>query len=278
MPIWSKEEMMAINDDYPDSSNWEARYDVLGGIPRTVFERIELDPEGLIRDASDFCRISYCTMVGSNSFRIHEKSKVMHSLIHITSTAPYTQPSVLFASDRAIEIFCKIKETKERSKMFGLLSLTQEISLVSQIRGKIFELYVIGKLEQGGQFSCRALSTNKRKHDSVAQSNLVIPPSAKISANGVSADHIPNQLYVPENRNHPAIDAWMPGIGLFQITINERHTISNMIHKDLKNCQRSDKKLYWFVPSKYYSTFTSKEPHSIDQYVVGIEYPDPSYA
>ena len=81
------------------------------------------------------------------------------------------------------------------------------------------------------------------------------------------------QLYVPKTTNYTAIDAWMPGIGAFQMTVGKKHDIKSGARNDLAKLGEFNK-LYWLLPPLYYDSFTKKPPQDIDQYAVLIPYPE----
>ena len=82
-----------------------------------------------------------------------------------------------------------------------------------------------------------------------------------------------NQLHVPKTTNYAAIDAWIPGIGAFQMTVGKRHDIKGGARKDLAMLGRGANKLYWVLPPLYYEDFTKKSPQEIQQYAVKIIFP-----
>jgi hypothetical protein len=75
---------------------------------------------------------------------------------------------------------------------------------------------------------------------------------------------------VPKTSNYPGIDAWIPGIGAFQMTVAKRHSINGRAVEDL---EMLDKPLYWLVPPLHYSTFSKQTRKEIEQYAVKIPYP-----
>ena len=82
-----------------------------------------------------------------------------------------------------------------------------------------------------------------------------------------------NQLYVPKSKNYAAIDAWIPGVGAFQITVGKNHELNGRVEKDLAELGEA-KRLYWVLPPEHYHSFTKKTPQSIEQYAVMIPLPE----
>ena len=142
--------------------------------------------------------------------------------------------------------------------------------------GYIFQPYAIEEvLERGGTFTCHQLVHGNTK-ELPKETELHIPPSMKIVVERVFPNQSPNQLHVPKPKNFTPIDAWIPGIGAFQITVlGKTHEIKGNIRADLKKLGKGSNKLYWLLPPLYYNTVTKKTPQDIDQYaVVLIKYPE----
>ena len=78
---------------------------------------------------------------------------------------------------------------------------------------------------------------------------------------------------MPITRNFTAIDAWIPGIGAFQMTVGKSHDIKAGAADNLAKLGRDANKLYWLLPPLYYKSFTKKTPQTIEQYAVLIPYP-----
>jgi hypothetical protein len=105
------------------------------------------------------------------------------------------------------------------------------------------------------------------------ETTLDIPPSKKIIVNRVLCDQIVNQLYVPKAKNYAAIDAWIPGIGAFQMTIGKKHGINDRAKGDLVMLGGGNR-LYWVVLPEHYHSFTKKSPFTIEQHAIQIPYPE----
>jgi hypothetical protein len=98
MPTWSEAELEAIVPFFPNVTEWRDRFENLGGIPRHVMEVTIRPPAQMLEAACTACSLDDCIKVIGMNSTITEKSKVVHLLVHITSTAPYTDSSVRFAS------------------------------------------------------------------------------------------------------------------------------------------------------------------------------------
>ena len=83
-----------------------------------------------------------------------------------------------------------------------------------------------------------------------------------------------NQLHVPQTTDCAAVDAWIPGLGAFQMTVGKKHDIKVGAGDDLALLGQGANKLYWLLPPLYYHSFTRKSPQYIEQYAVLIPYPE----
>ena len=211
-------------------------------------------------------------IIGLNS-TITEKMKVIHTLVHITSVSPFTESSVRYASQTALDIIVRNKMTETKRKMRELLESSEGNPLAAALCGYIFEPYVLELLEKGGKFKCRQLVHGNKKKIKIEEVDLTIPPSTRTVAEKVEFNQTENQLYVPKTKNYTAIDAWIPGIGAFQMTVGRAHDILGGARDDLAFLGINGKKLYWLLPPLYFKSFTKKTPQDIDQYAVKIPYP-----
>jgi hypothetical protein len=88
-------------------------------------------------------------MIGVDS-EISEHSKVIHLLVHVTSTTPYTNSSVCFASQTALDIIVREKGKEAKLKMRELIAACEGNRLTAALCGYIFEPHAIELLEAGG--------------------------------------------------------------------------------------------------------------------------------
>jgi hypothetical protein len=273
MPTWTEAELEAVAPLFPNANEWRDRFGILGGIPRHVLEVTTQPPTEMLEAACTDCSLDDCIKkIGMNS-TITEKSKVVHLLVHVTSTPPYTNSSVCYASQTALNIIVRHKGNEAKSRMSELLASCQGNPLIATLCGYIFEPYAIELLEKGGAFKCRELvHGNKRiKPD---ETTLDIPSSIKTVVDKVVPNQTRNQLHVPKTTNYAAIDAWIPGIGAFQMTVGKKHDIKGGARDDLAMLGQGANKLYWLLPPLYYHSFTKKSPQDIEQRAILIPYPE----
>ena len=275
MPLWTKDEMQSLAPLFPNSQEWENRFRDLGGVPRFVLEDIREPPQILLQNACMQCDLDECTRIIGIDSNITDKNKIVHALVHIASTAPYRTPSVQYASEAALLTIARLKKIEARRHMQSLLESCEGIpSHVASLCGYIFEDYAIDMLQAGGTFVCRKLFDGRNKRPRSAHDCLIIPPSPqRITAAGIEAFQKPKQLYVPVGRNFTAIDAWIPGIGAFHMTVSREHAIRDDIPEKLNLLGSGKDVLYWLLPPLHFNTFTIKDPHDLKQYAVLIPYP-----
>jgi hypothetical protein len=272
MPLWTETELCAIAPLFPRATQWRERFEFLGGIPRHVLEATTKTPTEILELACTDCSLDDCIKkIGLNS-AITEKSMVVHSLVHIESDPPYTNASVCYASPAALRIIVRNKGDEAKLRMRNLLASCEGNSLTAALCGYIFEPFAYELLEKGGTFTHRRLVHGNKK-DKPSETELIISSSERQVVEGILPNQTRNQLYVPAVKNHKAIDAWIPGVGAFQMTVGKTHDIKGDLAKDLALLGQGADKLYWLLPPLHYSKFTKKALLEIDQYAVLIPYP-----
>ena len=145
--------------------------------------------------------------------------------------------------------------------------------LTATLCAYIFEPYALQLLEKGGTFTCRQL-VHRNTRIKPGEFILEILSSIKTVVDKVLRNQASNQLYVPKTTNYAAIDAWITGIGAFQMIVGKKHNIKDIARDYLAMLGQGATKLYWLLPPLYYHSFTKKSPQDIDQYAVLITYPE----
>ncbi len=159
-----------------------------------------------------------------------------------------------------------------------LLASYEKNRMIAQLTGYFFEKQAIDLLEKGGNFTYRRLAdaanntssaaATQRTQAAVAETRLIsIPASTRVIVDDVEPDQQQHCLHVPQNPSFPGIDAWIPGIGGFQVTINEKHSAHASVRRLLSTLGG---KLYWVLPPGIYDTFTKKYPAGVDEYALLI--------
>lgn len=110
MPLWTKDELTAIASLYPNAAAvWENRFECLGGVPRLIFQDIQSDSRALLMSACSSCSLDDCIMLISIHSEISSKTKIIQTLIHIQSKAPYHDYKVVYASKLAMQMIARTK-------------------------------------------------------------------------------------------------------------------------------------------------------------------------
>jgi hypothetical protein len=270
MPTWSEAELETIASSFPGVIDWQERFRILGGIPRHVLEVTTDNPTKLLEAACMQCDLFDCIQI------IHLNSTIstycVHSLVHMTSTYPFTDSSVSYASATALDIIVankRVEATRNTYNMVRLLESSAGNPLAASFCKHLFEPFVFELLEKGGDFRCRQLG-HGTKRLKPADTVLTIPPSTRMVVDKVELGQVQNQLYTLNTKNEPVMSAWIPGIGAFQMNFGKTHDIEGSAKDDLVLLGN---KLYWLLPPMYFESFTKKSPQDIDQYAVKIPYP-----
>lgn len=272
MPIWTDTELETISPCFSAVTDWHNRFKILGGIPRYVLEDSKYEPTKLLEAACKQCDLDDCIKIIGLDSTIIDKSKVVHSLVHMTSEHPFTESSVKFASQTALDIIIEYKGPEAKCKMSELLASCAGNSLTAALFEYIFEPHAIDMLQKGGDFKCHKLVHGNMKVKP-PETTLQILPSVRVVVDKVEMNQTPNQLHLPKTKNFAAIDVWIPGIGAFQITVDKIHDNIKSAEKDLAMVGKETNKLYWLLSPLSYHSFTKKTPKEIDQYALLIPYP-----
>jgi hypothetical protein len=78
---------------------------------------------------------------------------------------------------------------------------------------------------------------------------------------------------VPKTKTYAAIDAWIHGIGAFQMTVGKKHGTKDRATDDLAMLGVGNR-LYWALPPMHFSLFTGISACGIEQYAIRIPYPE----
>ncbi|KAI3649826.1 hypothetical protein MP228_005458 [Amoeboaphelidium protococcarum] len=273
IPTWSEAELEDIAPYFPNANDvWRERFQILGGIPRRVLEVLTKSPRRTLEIACTYCSLDDCIQNISMDCTVRKNSETIYFLVHITSTAPYTSSSVCYASQTALDIIVRHKGIEAKRRMCCLIASCEWNPLTSALCGYIFEPYAIELLEKGGVFKCRELVDGfegvRRE-----ETTLDIPSSIQTVVDKVMPNQTRNQLYVPKTKDCAAVDAWIPGIGAFQMTVGRKHEIEDGARDDLAMLGGASK-LYWLLPPLYYRSFTKQPPLDIEQHAILIPYPE----
>ncbi|KAI8892474.1 hypothetical protein BC833DRAFT_625792 [Globomyces pollinis-pini] len=273
MPVWSETEIQVLAERAYPGQDWKSRYVVLGGVPRLVLENTDEDSTDIIREACDALTVSSCiSLVISGSIFTDKSKDVIHRLVHMYSSSDYKKQNVGFGSDEISRIIAYQKRKHDITELYCQIESACSHPKTSSLGGYLFEFYAFDLLEKGGSFKCRKLvHGNVKKRPRPYE--ISIKPSVRKVVKEVTKSQIQNQLYVPVTSNYAAIDAWIPGVGGFNMTVAKSHDIKGNAAHDLALLGKNAKNLYWLLPPTHFDNFKKKSnSESIDQYALLIPF------
>jgi hypothetical protein len=279
--IWTIEEMREIANVTQPTDEWESVYEIMGGIPRIVFEsRFSEDRAiGALEHAASKCDLhKISSLVGVYEIVSElEEGDVVHKVVHIHTKAPYHHAYLEFASHVAIYYVCKAHMTQINDFWGDLASVNRGGHLLGQLIGGCFEIRALQIVEQGGDFECFKLIPDGKRR--IPQNKLKITPCEHALAKEPAYTQPMDVVHVPLSRSFVGMDAWIRGVGGLQVTRNARHDLKMAVKPHLEKLGVGGaNKLYWVLRGDQFDSFTWKTPQSktgeeyreIEQYVIKI--------
>jgi hypothetical protein len=277
MPRWSNNEISEVSILFPRATQWEECLEIYGPIPRLVFKAegtVESAKKVIESVAVDDRMINLIYEVGQRSAILGERKSVVHKAVHYMSETPYDSYRLVFASDHAIQTCFDVHRRKIRERWNETITAYTKNSFTGQICGYAFQEHALNLLRLGGEFHIHQLLPNGQNGP---EETLLIhqSPNGIIHTDSVRQDDEENVLHVPHSKRYPDIDAWIPGVGGIQITINLSHEFKgNQFIIDSLKLGNGKGKLYWAIPQQHYAKFKGKRgPGVVFEYAMKI--PDP---
>ena len=275
MPLWTEPELEKIASLFPEAAGiWHDRLVKLGGVPRIVLEKLEEETDSYIRKAHGELA-DLLTIIGCDA-EIPDKTQMVHRLIHLNSDPKddYRKSSTQFASQTVIDILAEEEAEKSWNMTTIKFATFSRNKLYVSIFPKLFEKLAIESLARGGTFDCYVIPAPRagEKTDNTPRDHgkVNIERSERKLVTGVSDQDEVGVLHYPTPVNYPGIDAWIPGVGLFQIAISDQHKLDpDKIEKYLR-ITKTDK-LYWVVPPSRFGEFKRNPAWTKDQFVLKID-------
>jgi len=280
MPVWSIEEMERIKDLYRAEPSWTKLFDLVGGIPRNVFDKPhKLEKslsklEAAVRD-SKFEVLKNLTTVKMVHLSNNQKSFI-HQLVHIHSDPPFTAASMTFASPLVLRLVFDHHLDSIKAKWGELLHQSVSDSLEGVMMGNLFQKIALDILSTGGTFIYCELRYGRAR---IEKGKLTIQAGGIQWARKVELSGEPGVLYVPISPTYPGIDAWIYDVGGVQITVNLLHSMKDSLLTDLPRLGDGKDKLFWVLRPREYKVFKARNNESetfsypkLKQYA--IELPD----
>jgi hypothetical protein len=269
MPIWEEKELENIACFYPMIPKWSDDYKVLGGVPRALFQSIDVSAEDALKRACMTCNLVECINYVKAGFAPTENFTPSHTLIHIKSfSSPFTSAEADFATVHAMNTLYATKAVTGKDEMYFMLEYCEKKPVIASFYGNIFEEYALKVLEKGGEFKYREL------HDTYIGSEKSIHIlESKMKEESRVLDGMEPRLY-KAMKNYRNIDAWMPGVGAFQMTVSTTHPVKDpaRLKEDLAKLGDEGGKLFFAIPSTLYDEkeFKKQKPKDINQHVLRI--------
>jgi len=176
-------------------------------------------------------------------------------LIHIVPSTTYTKRSYRFASQWVANTVIERFAMTRRQELIEFIKSTGDASTASygNLRGIFFEALAHTILIRGGQFTVRNLNTS-------VESKLTIPALEE----EVTYEFVlhRNKYCRPQIKNFAGVDSWIPGVGLFNMTVNQQHgfkvaELVSLFRKVVLAQQTLN--FYWVLPAgNEFNNFTRK--------------------
>jgi hypothetical protein len=227
------------------------RFNRWGGIPRWVLENTDDEDQMLITDALAECSIGELVSSINN---LSTARKASHRLLHMTVRPNYMKGPVRFASewveDQALSMYLQ----SQQQAVHDFMVASGGESTIAEFRGKLWERHAHRKLQQGGQWTCRSLTSDSDEYE------ITLPPCTSVLGIWDHTDiaQLADAVYAwGKNKRFPAVDAVMQPDKMFQITVSDSHGIDV---KGLNNASRAlrafpNVKLYFVVPPDIFTQF-----------------------
>ncbi len=139
MPVWKEGELAAIADSFPQAANWRYRFEILGGIPRYIFEDIEQHPLQVLKSACCRYELDDLIRIDDSVSCVRGRENSILSLVHIISKSPYRKAYVDFASPTALRMVFKYNFYQIRHSLSRFPKKWNR--LVDILRARALELY-----------------------------------------------------------------------------------------------------------------------------------------
>ena len=245
MATWSWDEIIQCRDllfrDDPNRSFdlVERLFSQWGGIPRYVLEKTE------VKDAQQRLNTAIYDCVGltvSSLISADQPSfQASLRLFHIYRDAEFDFRTVNFASDYVAKAVIERQLTYGKERLEDFVQQSTNLDVLAEVRGRMFEALAHATLCNGGTFLARDLSSGVEVSVTLPAftmmkftlrmkekaGNKADPETQAFLASltkCLSGTATSNVYFVPESTNFPAIDAFAPSHGAFQMKASKKAT------------------------------------------------------
>jgi len=268
MPCWSLEELYAIRASAPgilDEDEVKARFEVVGGIPRYIFQSAPKfdNLKSYIDLKLDNIDLKVISKALGNP---EEGDEISHKLIQYeVDTTSYTKSTVKFASEY-VEVELPKRASKDSLKQLGeMIDNLARVGNAAVLNGHLFEHFAHTVYPRGITLRARQLTAKGQRP---TQPETIAFPEVD-SRMFKNAAELKSALVAgcyarPKKPTYAAVDAiasYNDGIVFLQYTRGKVHPISlDQLYEDLKVAQsvnRLQKKFrfYFVVPPHRFNAF-----------------------
>ncbi len=289
MPPWTLEELKVAKDfmsDGMEEDELQSRFEVLGGVPRTVFAdvdkyRVAVADQGRAIDELDYERMrSLLLYTPQGMEREDDKNKVPHKLFHcFVDDEDFKDGRVRFINDQLRLRFMLRMEERQRENLWDTVMLVCGGSSI----GSVTEEGVHAVLPAGWTLKLYRMDKTTRKKTGSPVTEVYVPKLVTVRADSdkVEFAHVKealaskkNRYVVPLQKNRRAIDAYVVmgssgHVYLVQVTVGKEHEYDEEeINRIVTAIGTKAKQVtfFFFVPQsrlcsfKYVKTSTTTRP------------------
>ena len=242
MPVWRWEEIQdlysGVYTDLISENHLAARFFLLGGIPRYLFDHLDSSVSDILRDAISATQEANLKKLVESKAEI-SKSKnttgeVSHRLLHLNGSneddPPFGKPREQYASSYVATMILERYKIYRRQLVIQWIEETTDVGIAGGLRGNLFENIAHSGLKKGGSFSYRVLT------DQGTPESLRIPSAELVPVTDISSlENLREEgkYYKPRAKTFECIDSWIVMDGEawgFQFTVSAKHRITSALY------------------------------------------------
>jgi hypothetical protein len=283
MDVWSFQELQQCRDlMYPEMelSGVKGRWDIWGGVPRYVLDKVLEEDQQEIHQAIDRSSIDIVRQALGGSSSHHEISDL---LLHLRVEADFMSIRMDWASDWVAERFAQRAWQQEKDRLIEFLSVSHGLPELGTLRGRLWEGVCHDRLAAGGVYRVKRLGEGL---EGVSIEQVVLEPctSRLVFDDLREVEGARDQVYCkPRAANFAAIDSMRQPGSLFQITVAKKHGVNGDGLERATACMRAPRQdihLYFVVTPPLFESFKqqpllgSRRAADIKQYALEVTWAD----
>ena len=237
MPIWEWNEVQELHSQVYNSliskERLSARFFTLGGIPRYLFDNLQLPAAKILDEAINNCDISHLKRLFESKGTTGDE--ISHRLVHLHSfesnQPPFGEKQLQYASDYATTLIARNYQKDRHDAVVLWLNETSPTGIAGGLRRNLFENIGHLQLMKGGNSSCRNLENNDVVDLIFGPMNLNIVIGDTVSTDQTSFTD--GMYYKPMSKIFECIDSWAIINGElwgFQFSISSSLKISSALY------------------------------------------------